>query len=136
MSGQDARAIASRILRGATLESWRASLAELVDAEGHAVDQVVVTYFQAPRSYTSEDLIEISCHGSPVVLRHAVERALAAGARLAEPGEVYAARLPPRADRPTAGRGGARSHRRHDASTRRALPPSKWEVRYRAASPR
>ena len=45
------------------------------------------TFFAAPRSYTAEDVIEISCHGSPVVLRHAVERALAAGARLAEPGE-------------------------------------------------
>ncbi len=54
---------------------------------GHAVDQVVVTYFAAPRSYTAEDVIEISCHGAPVVLRFALERACAAGARLAEPGE-------------------------------------------------
>lgn len=51
------------------------------------VDQVVVTCFEAPRSYTSEDVIEISCHGAPVVLRFAIERACAAGARLAEPGE-------------------------------------------------
>ena len=87
ISGRDATSIASKILRGATLESWRASIAELIDAEGHAVDQVVVTFFQAPRSYTAEDLVEISCHGSPVVLRHAVERALIAGARLAAPGE-------------------------------------------------
>ena len=87
ISGRDAAAIAARILRGAVLEPWRASVAELLDAEGHAVDQVVVTFFQAPRSYTAEDLIEISCHGSPVILRHAVERALGAGARLAEPGE-------------------------------------------------
>jgi tRNA modification GTPase len=57
------------------------------DAEGHTIDRVVVTYFEAPRSYTSEDLVEISCHGSPVLLRHAVERACAAGARLAAPGE-------------------------------------------------
>jgi len=87
LSGRAAAGIASKILRGAVLEPWRAHVAELVDAQGHAVDQVVVTFFQAPRSYTAEDLIEISCHGSPVVLRHAVERALAAGARLAEPGE-------------------------------------------------
>src|SRR5580692_8032059 len=87
MSGGKASQIAAGILRGATLEPWRASLAELIDDEGHTVDQVVVTFFQAPRSYTSEDLVEISCHGSPVVLRHAVERALARGARLAEPGE-------------------------------------------------
>jgi tRNA modification GTPase len=51
------------------------------------VDQVVVTYFEAPRSYTAEDVVEISCHGSPVVLRHCVEQAIQAGARLAEPGE-------------------------------------------------
>jgi len=62
-------------------------MAELIGRDGHAVDQVVVTFFEKPRSYTAEDLIEISCHGSPVVLRHAVERALDAGARLAEPGE-------------------------------------------------
>jgi len=47
----------------------------------------LATFFEAPRSYTAEDLIEISCHGAPVVLRHAVERALDAGARLADPGE-------------------------------------------------
>jgi tRNA modification GTPase len=51
------------------------------------VDEVVVAYFAAPRSYTAEDLVEISCHGAPVVLRFCVERACAAGARLAEPGE-------------------------------------------------
>jgi tRNA modification GTPase len=51
------------------------------------VDQVVVTYFAAPRSYTAEDVIEIACHGSPVVLRYALERLYRAGARLAEPGE-------------------------------------------------
>jgi tRNA modification GTPase len=51
------------------------------------VDEVVVTYFAAPRSYTAEDVAEIACHGAPVVLRHCLERALTAGARLAEPGE-------------------------------------------------
>src|SRR6202035_5659697 len=45
------------------------------------------TYFAKPHSYTTDDIIEISAHGSPVVLRHVVELALAAGARLAEPGE-------------------------------------------------
>ncbi len=51
------------------------------------MDHVVVTSFAAPRSYTAEDMVEISCHGAPVVLRHALERAVQAGARLAEPGE-------------------------------------------------
>jgi tRNA modification GTPase len=96
LSGSDARQIAAQFLFPGSrppapgplaLQSWRAHIAELRDVEGHAIDQVVVTYFEHPRSYTAEDLIEISCHGSPVVLRHAVERALAAGARLANPGE-------------------------------------------------
>ena len=51
------------------------------------IDEVVVIYFAAPHSYTTDDIIEISAHGSPVVLRHVVELALARGARLAEPGE-------------------------------------------------
>ena len=51
------------------------------------IDEVVVTYFAKPHSYTTDDIIEISAHGSPVVLRRVVELSLARGARLAEPGE-------------------------------------------------
>jgi tRNA modification GTPase len=51
------------------------------------IDEVVVTFFAKPHSYTTDDIIEISAHGSPVVLRHIVELALSRGARLAEPGE-------------------------------------------------
>jgi tRNA modification GTPase len=51
------------------------------------IDEVVVTYFAKPHSYTTDDIVEISAHGSPVVLRHVVELALSRGARLAEPGE-------------------------------------------------
>ncbi len=51
------------------------------------IDEVVVTYFAHPHSYTNDDIVEISAHGSPVVLRHIVELSLARGARLAEPGE-------------------------------------------------
>ena len=56
-------------------------------ALGERIDEVVVTYFGKPHSYTTDDIIEISAHGSPVVLRHIVELCVAAGARLAEPGE-------------------------------------------------
>ena len=85
ISGTDARGVAERILRFPRPPVWRpwsSTLAELPD-----VDQVVVGYYAAPRSYTAEDVVEISCHGSPVVLRHALERACANGARPAEPGE-------------------------------------------------
>ena len=53
----------------------------------YALDRVVVTYFQAPHSYTGEDVVELSAHGSPVILRTIVASAVAAGARLARPGE-------------------------------------------------
>ena len=90
ISGDEARAIAERILRFRKAQVWKARhafLAELPDAEGQSIDQVVVTFFERPRSYTAQDVVEISCHGSPVVLRHVVERACEEGARLAEPGE-------------------------------------------------
>ncbi len=90
ISGDEARGIAERILRFRKPPEWRtwtARLAELPDAEGQSIDRVVVTFFGRPRSYTAQDVVEISCHGSPVVLRHAVDRACAEGARLAEPGE-------------------------------------------------
>jgi tRNA modification GTPase len=52
-----------------------------------AIDQVVVTFFPAPHSYTGENVVELSAHGSPVVLHEIVAAALTLGARLAEPGE-------------------------------------------------
>jgi tRNA modification GTPase len=85
LSGAQARSIAEQILRFSGEADWRPWHVQM--AKLHPVDQVVVAFFQAPRSYTAEDVVEISCHGSPVVLRYAVERALEAGARLAEPGE-------------------------------------------------
>jgi len=90
ISGAAARGIAQRILRlrqGHEWRAWTAALAELIDDSGAVVDQIVATYFAAPRSYTGEDMVEITCHGSPVVLRFCVERACVAGARPAEPGE-------------------------------------------------
>ena len=84
ISGPDARAVAEKILRlRGEWKPWTATLAELPEID----PRVLATYFAAPRSYTAEDVVEISCHGSPVILRHALERACDAGARLAEPGE-------------------------------------------------
>jgi tRNA modification GTPase len=58
-----------------------------INAQLNRIDEIVVTYFAKPLSYTTDDIVEISAHGSPVVLRHIVELCVAAGARLAEPGE-------------------------------------------------
>jgi tRNA modification GTPase len=63
------------------------SPAELSSALSSRIDEVVVTYFAKPHSYTTDDIVEIAAHGSPVVLRNIVELCIAAGARLAEPGE-------------------------------------------------
>ncbi|HMB79569.1 MAG TPA: tRNA uridine-5-carboxymethylaminomethyl(34) synthesis GTPase MnmE [Vicinamibacterales bacterium] len=52
-----------------------------------SIDHAIVTFFPAPHSYTGEDVVELSAHGSPVVLRAIVTAAIARGARLAEPGE-------------------------------------------------
>lgn len=91
LSGPEATSIALPLLRLAhagDLQPNRAHFGELIDpGTGERIDEVVVTFFAKPHSYTTDDVVEISCHGSPVVLRHVVEAALARGARLAEPGE-------------------------------------------------
>ena len=92
LSGPEARAIAEPLLnRGCELAPNRVLVCDLIepsaDQASGRIDEVVVTYFAKPHSYTTDDIVEISAHGSPVVLRHIVELALARGARLAEPGE-------------------------------------------------
>ncbi len=82
LSGPAAVEIAGSLLRlEAPLQARRATFART------AGDQVVATYFPAPHSYTGEHVVEISAHGSPVVLRQIVEQSMHGGARLAEPGE-------------------------------------------------
>jgi tRNA modification GTPase len=88
LSGARAQAIAGVLCRvKGPLAAGRVRRAELLDAAGEVLDEAVVTLWVAPRSYTSEDVVEIACHGAPVVLEAVVRRAIAAGARLAEPGE-------------------------------------------------
>ncbi|MCW5964013.1 MAG: tRNA uridine-5-carboxymethylaminomethyl(34) synthesis GTPase MnmE [Bryobacterales bacterium] len=90
ITGKEATSIAARLTGSTAHQRWqhrRATLTSLRDDDGQAVDQVLLTWFAAPHSYTGEDVVEIACHGSPVVLRFCVERAMAGGARLAGPGE-------------------------------------------------
>lgn len=60
---------------------------DVVDGAGGVVDDVVVSLYRAPHSYTSEDCVEISCHGSAYIVNRIIEQSLACGARLAEAGE-------------------------------------------------
>jgi len=89
LAGPQAQPIAEFMLHlKHSLEPGRAQFAELVDPESsERIDEAVVTYFAKPHSYTTDDVVEISAHGAPVVLGHVVELALTRGARLAEPGE-------------------------------------------------
>jgi tRNA modification GTPase len=91
IAGPEAKTIASAMLRlsgGHALEASRARFGELIEpATGERIDEIVATYFAKPHSYTTDDIVEISCHGAPVVLKHLVELSLEYGARLAEPGE-------------------------------------------------
>ena len=90
LAGPEARQITAPLLcLKHELVPGKAVFGELVDPDASSakIDEVVVTYFAKPHSYTTDDIVEISAHGSPIVLRHVVEVCLARGARLAEPGE-------------------------------------------------
>jgi tRNA modification GTPase len=105
LSGPEARRIAEPLLRlRHPLEPGRARFAEVIEVSGGprthvsesrrgapanpaVLDEAVVTFFAAPNSYTSDDVVEIAAHGAPVLLDYLLRQCVAAGARLAEPGE-------------------------------------------------
>jgi tRNA modification GTPase len=91
LSGAESLDIGCRLLRrNVPLTARRATVGHIADPDSvdrRTVDEVVATWFKAPHSYTREDVVEISAHGSPLLLRRIVELAIRAGARLAEPGE-------------------------------------------------
>ncbi len=91
LSGPHATSLANDLLEhSAPLVARYATVSRIVDAGGPSVeafDRVVATFFPGPGSYTGDDVVEISAHGSPVLLERIVALACARGARLAEPGE-------------------------------------------------
>jgi tRNA modification GTPase len=91
ISGPDARDVASRIFaRTAPLEPRHATFTKVRGVREDAarpVDAVITTWFPSPHSYTGEHVVEVSAHGSPVILQAVVRSAIEAGARLARPGE-------------------------------------------------
>jgi tRNA modification GTPase len=69
-------------------EPNRATLKNLHDPEtGETLDRALITYFKSPRSFTGEDIVELSCHGSPVLLMRVIDSLLFIGARAADPGD-------------------------------------------------
>jgi tRNA modification GTPase len=93
LSGPGALGAAMRIFRAPGLKKGRAPvrravLGRLMDpGNGRVFDEAVLTYFKAPHSYTREDVVELSCHGSPVILEEVVRLGVLEGARPAHPGE-------------------------------------------------
>jgi tRNA modification GTPase len=91
LSGPAAETIARRLFRPhrprPQWPSHRLCLGHIVDPQGDIVDEVLVTLMRAPHTYTREDVVEINCHSGYGVLRRILDLALAAGARLAQPGE-------------------------------------------------
>ncbi len=93
LSGRAALSVARRIFRfrekvGRPFPVRRAVFGEIVEGQdSRPLDEAFLTYFKAPRSYTREDVVELSCHGSPAVLEEIVRLGTSAGARPAQPGE-------------------------------------------------
>lgn len=90
MSGPEALSLLRGLLRDPEFnpETSRVILRSLRDPEsGEALDRALVTYFRLPHSYTGEDVVEISCHGSPPLLLRVIDALLFLGARTADPGE-------------------------------------------------
>jgi len=88
LSGSNAHIISQRLCgRQRPWVSRYVQYSRFLDAEAKILDEGLVLYFKAPKSYTGEDVIELQAHGSPVLLNAILQRTLALGARLALPGE-------------------------------------------------
>ena len=90
VSGEGAIAITNRMFRGKDLtrqDSHTAHFGTLRNRQDGVIDEVVVTVFRSPRSFTKEDVVEISCHGSEFIIQQILRRLTQEGVRLARPGE-------------------------------------------------
>ena len=86
LSGPEVLTIAKSIVgdQDLTLRAGEVVLRSLhPEGQSEVLDQALLTYFAAPNSYTGEDVLEISCHGSPVILRQVIDLTLKCGGRLA-----------------------------------------------------
>jgi len=90
LSGESSLSITQKLVRDETFSPQPrfASLQKIYDLEtSDVLDETLITYFQAPHSFTGEDVIEISCHGSPVIIRQIIDSCLRLDARMADAGE-------------------------------------------------
>jgi tRNA modification GTPase len=89
MSGPQAIAIADKLMPGKKLQEKESHTLHVgwLKWNDERIDEVVVSLFRNPKSFTGEDVVEISCHGSPFILQKALDACIMAGARIAKPGE-------------------------------------------------
>jgi len=91
LSGSDSLALARKLLSHSDQLNFIPNLSALYQVinpeTGMIIDEAIITYFKAPHSFTGEDVVEISCHGSPVVLAEVIRLLTSLGAELAQPGE-------------------------------------------------
>ena len=90
LSGENSLGITRKLIRDENFnpKPRLSTLKKVYDIEnGEIIDEVIITYFKSPQSFTGEDVIEISCHGSPVLLRQVIDFCLKLDARMAKPGE-------------------------------------------------
>ena len=90
LSGADAISVADRFFNGkklSTEKSHTVHFGTIRDEQNAIIDEVLLTLFKNPKSYTGEDTIEISCHGSPYIQQQVIELFLRNGVRLATAGE-------------------------------------------------
>jgi len=88
LSGKETESITQNICRrAAAFKDRRATIVTLYGSNKEPFDSAVVTFYKHPNSYTGEDIVEFSCHGSPTIVEKIIEEAMNLGARTAEPGE-------------------------------------------------
>lgn len=87
LSGDKALEIAKTLTKRDSLTPRYATLAPLFGTSGELIDESIVIYFEGPRSFTAEDIVEFQCHGGHVVAQEVLDAVLGLGARIAEPGE-------------------------------------------------
>ncbi len=91
LSGSASLCIGGKLLNNNSLKDkivhQKANFFNIYDKNQNRLDEVVCTFFKGPQSYTGEDVIEISCHGNPLIVDQIVSACIEFGARLAEPGE-------------------------------------------------
>jgi len=87
LSGPESRSIVERLVTVKVDGKPGRAVYRTLAHEGKTLDDVVLTFWRAPHSYTGEDTVEISCHGNPHIVENIIEACLALGARAARPGE-------------------------------------------------